>query len=106
MEKKRSAFQNDQRAILRDLKKRGHLQLGQLGRKGSKVQHLVESIRGLKVGTQIFPASLAARGYAPLTVHQALTRMEMVGEIKRLRQGAYKRRANSDFNIDERDDNA
>lgn len=99
MEKKRSEFQNDQRAILRDLKKRGHLKTGRLGRQGSKVQHLVESLRGLKVGTLIFPASLIARGYAPITVHQVLTRMELIGEVKRLRQGTYRRRAISEFDI-------
>ena len=100
MNKKRSEFQNVQRSILRDLKKRGHLKSGRLGKNGSKVQHLVESLRLLDMGASIFPVSLEARGYAPLTIHQALTRMEMVGEIKRVARGEYERRDIPEFNID------
>lgn len=101
MDRKRSEFQNDQFKVLLDLKKRGHLKTGRLGRQGSKVQHLVESLRTLKEGDPILPVSLIARGYTPLTVHQALTRMEIVGEVKRVLRGVYERRTVTEFDINE-----
>lgn len=106
MERKRSAFQNKQILALRRLKQGGHLDLGRLARRGSRVQHLVESLRLIPYEKLVFPSQLVARGYAPLTVHQALTRMELVGQAERVAQGHYRitgRPDDRDLIIDESD---
>lgn len=89
MEVKKSGFQREQLRIVEQLRKHGHLKAGRLARQGSKVQQLVTRLRNTP-GRTIYPITCIEKGYTPVTVHQALSRMVIVGEAERTFWGSYK----------------
>ena len=82
-------FNREQVLILRRLWKRG-VKRTRLARRGSRMQEIVELIRASDPALAIRPEMCTRHGFSEPTVHAALTRMIVAGEIERVSHGLYR----------------
>ncbi len=81
-------FNRSQVLILQRLWKRG-VKRTRLARRGSRMQELVDMIRETNPRYLIRPEMCTRHGFSEPTVHAALTRMIVAGELERVSHGLY-----------------